>query len=100
MSHTPGPWKWHPIISIGTDGRETTWYPVTNGQKLVVTADREDDAALIAAAPELLAALEAIEWLDDEIDGSEYCPYCGNTKEDGHAEDCAVGNALKKAKGE
>jgi hypothetical protein len=64
--HTPAPWK--------------TWPSIHNGQTYIVKgdytskdngciahADTEANARLIAAAPDLLAALEAISnpWLDD-----------------------------------
>ena len=48
-SHTPGPWKAYGTwVNAGDDG---------NGP-LVADCERDDDAELIAAAPDLLAALE------------------------------------------
>ncbi len=48
--HTPGPWRaW----------RGSKW-AITNGTDEVGTAIHEPDARLIAAAPELLAALGAV----------------------------------------
>ena len=59
MTHTPGPWH-----------EPTPYPPAPNGalrfevqgghRKLAIVSDEIDDAYLIAAAPELLAALEAI----------------------------------------
>lgn len=68
-SHTPGPW----IVSQGTIGRyrvyrlnERRWEFVATAEPMVSgdersAAVREADARLIAAAPELLEALEGIE---------------------------------------
>lgn len=63
-----------------------------------------DESNLDAAAPDLLAALEAVEW----VNGA--CPWCGwwESKEAsliasqhvGHAPDCPRQAALKKARGE
>ena len=54
--HTPGPWA--------TDGREYGWHVLDlTGKRLATVwrgrADGAKNARLIAAAPELLAALEA-----------------------------------------
>jgi len=65
--HTPGPWHWH---DLGND-----WcVSGANGDNAIVAPDRKPstaDARLIAAAPELLAALERIaawktDWRIDE----------------------------------
>lgn len=60
--HTPGPWLHQPdqekIVS-------------SSGQTIVYELNSsEEDARLIAAAPDLLAALEQIERLGREADGS------------------------------
>ena len=55
--HTPGPWRYQP----GRDSRPPYVIRGSEGGFVVVgmTADRQEaDAALIAAAPELLEALE------------------------------------------
>ena len=74
MSHTPGPWKFEVVEDTGSflgckwlDGGggssvidlsdEWTGYP-ENGEDLQMTISK-DDAALIAAAPDMLRALEA-----------------------------------------
>ena len=76
MSHTPGPWKFEVVEDTGSflgckwlDGgggssvidlsNECTGYP-ENGEDLQMTISK-DDAALIAAAPEMLAVLEELE---------------------------------------
>ena len=65
MSHTPGPWHVESIchqwdvwsgIEIELGGR---------GETLIVECDKEADARLIAAAPDLLAACEALMDLHD-----------------------------------
>ena len=73
MSHTPGPWKFKVVEETDSflgckwlDGgggssvidlsNEWTGYP-ENGEDLQMTISK-DDAALIAAAPEVLEALE------------------------------------------
>lgn len=64
MNHTPGPWK----FDKSCDGFRT----VSNGSLTICTVGEtdlfpqvENDALLIAAAPELLEALQnCIEWLD------------------------------------
>lgn len=48
--HTPGPWSW--------DGKFTVGIPHKDGDTFFRT--NPEDAALIAAAPELLAALKAL----------------------------------------
>jgi len=75
MSHTPGPWKFEVVDETDSflgckrlDGgsgstvidlsNEWTGYPEC-GQDLQMTISK-DDAALIAAAPEMLEALERI----------------------------------------
>lgn len=80
--HTPGPWA----------TCNTTVYAVDDGEPVARCLDKEihrafSDAKLIAAAPELLAALEvAVEYFDrNEID----CIAHDDAKE-----------AIKKAKGE
>jgi len=64
LSYTPGPWDWHgpymtggfKVSALDKDGHQTM-------QAFVDSADRatnEANARLIAAAPDLLAALHAI----------------------------------------
>ena len=57
-----------------------------------------EDAHLIAAAPSLLSALEAVEWGGHEV--VEVCPECRIDKIYGHAVDCALSAALLLARGE
>lgn len=69
--HTPGPWSCVP--SIPEEGVECFW--IENGAQRITAVDgpqneeREATARLIAAAPELMEAVEAmIEWDDREND--------------------------------
>ncbi len=63
MPHTPGPWHW--------DGYELLRAPSESVTDIVLDISVEgacpsvDDARLIAAAPELLAALKALVMADD-----------------------------------
>ena len=83
MSHTPGPWKFEVVDETDSllgckrlDGgsgstvidlsNEWTGYPEC-GQDLQMTISK-DDAALIAAAPEMLRALEAVTGDSEESD--------------------------------
>ena len=55
------------------------------------------------AAPALLAALEAVEWVrvyGPERDGLNVCPWCGYDDELGHSEDCQRQAAIAKARGD
>lgn len=53
-THTPGPWDWQDGRLIGD----------INGEGVAVLLDMAANARLIAAAPELLAALEKVQdWL-------------------------------------
>lgn len=72
-AHTPAPWTWDdeddelrggPERTIVLDG--VSWNTGDAG----VACDNPDDRALIAAAPELLAALEAVLAFEtDEVNG-------------------------------
>ena len=60
------------------------------------------DAVLWAAAPELYAALKAVEWIQDGESGTgefSVCAWCGNWKADGHTKDCQREKVLNKAEG-
>ncbi len=115
--HTPGPWIAVPVSrryrlnaepifpnSIWAIFEEDT----SEGRNPVVMVDHGDDhcpefraqvesvARLIAAAPLMLEALEAVEW------GQHfgYCPGCLEEKKLGHEKGCKVAAALKAARGE
>lgn len=69
MSHTPGPWEIHSSRSTGEIEKldyliEDGSYEInTQGTYWVAHALKVDDAHLIAAAPELLEALDAADTL-------------------------------------
>ena len=97
--HTPGPWT--PIEQVTREpGEVRTWWEVhafaSNGigSKHVAHIPSEADARLIAAAPDLLAALE---------DLVGYCDNCGGTGMvgDNPCRWCSPARAaIAKAKGE
>jgi len=119
MSHTPGPWevdrtsdrlsgpiRFRRIVSWEHDasgfgctichvkGRWNMKYGEESGDE--ISPMQESDARLIAAAPELLAALQEVEWYYDSMGGME-CPWCLESKEHGHASDCPRRLAIAKA---
>ena len=113
MNTTPGPWyvrRFSPeevreanyidIVNI-PDGKLSD-YP--DGW-LIAEIDAEHpvdiaNARLIAAAPSLLEALEAVEWV--AISGYDnICPSCAHFwKATGHHDDCKLQAAIQLAKGE
>ena len=66
--HTPGPWK---EISFGGT-LETYYCYIANPEgNYVAAVAKRVDAALIAAAPDLLKALEYILSYDDTVEGAD-----------------------------
>lgn len=57
--HTPGPWK----LAAGVIGPDKVWMEDSQGNETMICrgVENEHDAALIAAAPELLSALQIIQ---------------------------------------
>ena len=109
---TPGPWHARPrninndltqdaIAGLGWDVLGPP-EPMLRGQFA-----KAADAYLVAAAPDILAALEGllihdVEWAKQRT-GREICWECSNWREEGHTKDCPFGNAraaIAKAKGE
>ena len=77
--HTPSPWATskgaYGALHVGPakldhPGREAAQYAAERGRDLL--AQRAADAALIAAAPKLLAALHALIWQIERDDGIEW----------------------------
>jgi hypothetical protein len=85
VSFTPGPWKHE---THDEEGFFRFYDIVTESGRILGTIDDDDDARLIAAAPELLEACEAIrQW--DMLDG---CSDGAYWKEE-------LDKAIKKARG-
>lgn len=87
MSHTPGPWE----VCIRYEPNDWPVYAI-NGQ-MESHEEEQANARLIAAAPDLLAALKHAE---------KFCP-CGARPESPHTHPhvigCPVGAAIAKAEG-
>lgn len=64
--HTPGPWKqhgdnvWHPIGPFGSFREGVIVAKLDTGTKMISASERAANARLIAAAPDLLAACQAV----------------------------------------
>lgn len=67
--HTPGPWFWDDKVWDYDPEQQAPWLINSNDDRILsgqITCLNEADARLIAAAPDLLKALEGtIDWLDD-----------------------------------
>lgn len=99
-AHTPGPW----VIRGSNRWGDLTVEPAAEPPKEITVANvpRQEDAALVAAAPEMLAALKAIEWAAAHEDGYNVCPFCSaryRKRGAAHRDTCIVGNAIAKAEG-
>jgi len=67
MSHTPGPWTTQPI------GDETECNILGAGRELIATVS-DNDARLIAAAPEMLALLQLLSETPCDHGAMPACP--------------------------
>lgn len=98
--HTPGPW------TCGVEHRDGCRKVSTPDEYILAMVNfrayrRQEgmaDAHLIAAAPDLLAALKAVEWVDDS-DWGPICPWCGVEQPGPHVGDCQGHAAIAKATG-
>lgn len=112
--HTPGPWKSYEENDGGevkrlifaempdrnSCDRETCVCEVTPAfMSLDPEWTEEDDAnaALIAAAPDLLAALDRVS--KSTLNGFTYCPACQYVADAGHAAGCYLAAAIARATG-
>jgi len=88
--YTPGPWEVRGQYIIGNElgGFVCTW------------SGRSANAHLIAAAPDMLAMLEELEWSGANDQYDYFCLVCDRLRHEGHAEDCTFSNLLKRIKGE
>lgn len=110
--HTPGPWA---VVARGTArlDRRTIRRNVTGGAYVgeIRPAESDDPARvlanghLIAAAPQLLDSLLAVEWAGSD-DGQDFpdqidcCPNCGAPEEGGrHFTNCELRDSLDAALG-
>ena len=103
--HTPGPWDIY-VGYVGTFIRA----PKNDGFGRIVIAEMSADKAfsqeevranahLIAAAPQLLTVLEAVEWVGDKP--YRFCPWCfAGENQEQHYPTCTRQAATKAAKGE
>jgi hypothetical protein len=93
--HSPGPWRSDRVL--GADNQPL--YEITvDGDGVVAYVEAHDDtdrrnAALIAAAPDMLAMLKSLEWND-----GGWCPICYRKYEHGggHAPDCKLAALLRE----
>ena len=85
--HTPGPWT---IDDYGTIEAKHL------GRVGFLTHASPADTDLIAAAPDMYAALKAVEWAGPRF----CCPECLSPKvADKHEPKCRLANAIAKAEG-
>jgi hypothetical protein len=60
-THTPGPWTYRPLPKDNPDPNRDYWVDDANGSRIAdilnTGNNAEDNAALVAAAPDLLEAL-------------------------------------------
>ena len=96
MSHTPGPWKilGQDVVLECNEKEVVAWVGDIDGQMI-------DNAHLIAAASEMLEALEEVVALTENL---QVCPFCGAVNGvQSHKPDCLsheIDAAIKKARGE
>jgi hypothetical protein len=101
--HTPGPWDVSPFNGITGPDR---WY-IAKCCKPKNTPKSPDEIKaneyLIAAAPDLLAALQEVEWVRRVsacgYDVGYQCPWCKASQVNGHTDDCKRQAAITKAMG-
>lgn len=75
---SPGPWKWDKVRGAGNSALQCDGGNVLNCS----WGPEDDDATLIASAPEMLGLLRELEWSAGD-DQSE-CPICHNGMNEGH----------------
>ena len=94
MSHTPGPWKvmGEDVVLMRDEREVVAWVGDIDGQMI-------DNAHLIAAAPDMLEALEEVK---NELDAYvPTCPLCGGNAASGHKYNClwhVVNATIRKAR--
>jgi hypothetical protein len=104
--HTPGPWRARQVVDQMDDPGSTLAVVAWRGlgpSPWMVFADTmpgapEADARLMAAAPQMLDALERLQWGADP-GGWSKCPVCANGESSGHTDTCWLGVVLRMAQG-
>lgn len=100
MKHIKGQWScWQRESEKGTNFWRIRTVNDSTAEATLCGGCGKDIAYAIAALPNVLIALKAIEWTPTE-QGELFCPYCGNFREHGHGGHCVIDVALKKARGE
>lgn len=95
-----GPWE---VEYVYADNSGEGVIYVTAGSVVVWVGDayKARDVAMahfIAAAPLVYEALEDVEWTTARCDVDARCPMCGNTRAQGHWEQCELAEALAAAR--
>lgn len=106
--HTPGPWIANCFMVVAPNGKsKNSMSYMYGGQEVCHTGggkasneEAEANARLIAAAPDLLAACKAVEWIYMPRTLELRCPKCGRRIDNGHAPDCQLAAAIRAAEGE
>ena len=108
MSHTKGPWSVAENLFGNTASYEVYSNAETKSGKggytricQITPRDQKSNAALIAAAPDMLEALEEV-MRELDVEGLP-CPLCGRDLTIGHRHNCiwhVVASAVRKARGE
>ena len=101
---TPGPWTAHTSSSgdwwIVTDRTTKEQNTESIAATCLSSKRQQDNAKLIAAAPELYEAISDIEWISGEDEDLLFCPCCDRYINSGHDGVCKLNDALRKARGE
>lgn len=99
MAHSPGPWK---AVRYGQYVSKRSYSVYAESGEAITgwgcVLQTEANAVLIATAPSLLALVEAVEWVEDGDSLHQYCPWCGEYENYGHAPDCERQRALDQAR--
>lgn len=109
VTHTPGPWKIIDLPNADSIGVVPVKRPagvksrnvddIASVSKSSEHYDARSNARLIAAAPDLLAALKLAEWGAESPRYVPSCPCCESFRSEGHEADCVLAGAIAKAEG-
>ena len=95
---TPGEWKVTNEGDIVSDNGDFVGYTMSGIEERM-----EADATVMSASKNLYAALKSVEWSATKVIYYEleygFCPACLEHRDKGHAADCKLNAALKKAEG-